>query len=128
MSAQNKQIVEKVNAAFAENSVEGFLSFCADDVTWTMVGEKTVRGKDAIRKWMASMGGAEAPRFTVQNVIAEGDFVAAHGDMTMKEKGGKAVPYAYCDLYRFRGGKIVELNAFVIKTEKTEETSRTASV
>ena len=56
MSAKNKEIVEKVNAAFAEGSVEGFLSFCADDVVWTMVGDKTVKGKDAIRQWMASMG------------------------------------------------------------------------
>ena len=116
MSAKNKEIVEKVNAAFAEGSVEGFLSFCADDVAWTMVGDKTVKGKDAIRQWMASMD-MEPPQFTVANVIAEGDFVTARGDMTMKDKDGKVVPYAYCDIYRFRGDKIVELSAFVINTE-----------
>lgn len=54
MSAKNKEIVEKVNAAFAEGSTEKFLSFCADDVEWTMVGDKAVKGKDAIRQWMAS--------------------------------------------------------------------------
>jgi uncharacterized protein (TIGR02246 family) len=116
MSGNNKAIVEKVNAAFAEGSVEGFLSFCADDVTWTMVGDTTVKGKDAIRQWMASMD-MEPPQFTVAHVIAEGDFVTAHGDMTMKDKDGKVVSYAYCDVYRFRGDKIVELRAFVIKTE-----------
>jgi prepilin-type processing-associated H-X9-DG protein len=116
MSVNNKEIVDKVNAAFADGSVEGFLSFCADDVVWTMVGDKTVTGKDAIRQWMASMD-MEPPKFTVAHVIAEGDFVMAHGDMTTKDKDGKVVPYAYCDLYRFRGDKIVELRAFVIKTE-----------
>ncbi|MCM2359336.1 MAG: nuclear transport factor 2 family protein [Geobacteraceae bacterium] len=50
MSAKSKEIVEKVNTAFAENNLEGFLSFCADDVKWTMVGDKTVTGKDAIRQ------------------------------------------------------------------------------
>jgi uncharacterized protein len=116
MSAKNKEVVEKVNASFAEGSMEGFLSFCADNVTWTMVGNKSVNGKNAIREWMASMD-IEPPKFTVANIIAEGDFVTAYGDMTMKDKDGKTAPYAYCDIYRFRDGKIVELSSFVIKNE-----------
>jgi uncharacterized protein len=44
--------------------------------------------------------------------------------MTTKEKDGKTIRYAYCDIYRFRDGKIVELNSFLIKTEaKTENAS-----
>jgi uncharacterized protein len=122
MSAKNKEIVEKVNASFAEGGVEGFLSFCADDVVWTMVGNKTTKGKKAIREWMASMD-IEPPKFTVDNIIAEGDFVVAHGDMTMKHKDGKTASYAYCDLYRFRNGQILELSSFVIKTEAKAETA-----
>lgn len=122
MSTKNKEIVEKVNAAFAANNPEGFLSFCADDVVFAMVGDKTVKGKDAVRKWMSSMD-SEPPKFTVDSVIAEGDFVTAHGNMTMKDKDGKTVPYSYCDIYRFRGGKIAELRAFVIKTEPGYEES-----
>lgn len=112
----NKEIVEQVNASFAEGNVEGFLSHCADDVVWTMVGNKTTKGKKAIQEWLASMD-AEPPKFTVANIIAEGHFVTAYGDMTMKEKDGQVAPYAYCDIYRFRNGKIAELTSFVIKTE-----------
>jgi ketosteroid isomerase-like protein len=122
MSPKNKEIVEKVNASFAEGRVEGFLSHCADDVVWTMVGNKTTRGKKAIREWMASMD-MEPPKFTVDNIIADGDFVTAYGEMTMKEKDGKVAPYSYCDIYRFRGDKIVELSSFVIKTEAKHQTS-----
>ena len=118
----NKEVVEKVNASFAEGGVEGFLSQCADDVVWTMVGNKSTKGKEAIREWMASID-MEPPKFTVDNIIAEGDFVTAYGDMTLKEKDGKTVPYAYCDIYRFRDGKIVELNSFVIKTEAKAESA-----
>jgi uncharacterized protein len=60
---------------------------------------------------------AEPPVFTVATLIGEGDLVMAQGDMTMNEKERKAVPYSYCDIYRFRGDKIVELKSFVIKTE-----------
>ena len=116
MSERNKEIIARVNAAFAEANTEKFLSLCDDNVKWTMVGDTTVQGKDAIRKWMASMP-SEPPQFTVDNVIAEGDFVTAYGDMTMKEKDGTPGSYSYCDLYRVRGDKIVELSSFVIKTE-----------
>ena len=122
MSARNKEIVEKVNASFAEGGVEGFLTYCADDVVWTMVGNKTTKGKNAIREWLTSMD-TEPPRFTVDNMIGDGDFVTAYGEMTMKDKDGKVVPYAYCDIYRFRDGKIVELSSFVIKTEAKAETA-----
>ena len=122
MSAKNKEIVEKVNASFAEGSAEGFLSCCADNVTWTIVGTRTVKGKDAIREWLSSID-TEPPKFTVDNIIAEGNFVTAYGDMTLKEKDGKTVPYAYCDIYRFRDGKIVELNSFLINTEAKAETA-----
>lgn len=122
MSTKNKEVVEKVNSSFAENDVEGWLSFCSDELVWTIVGDKTVTGKKAIREWMASMD-IEPPKFTVDNIIAEGDFAMAHGDMTMKDKDGKTAPYAYCDIYRFRDGKIVELRSFVIKTEAKAESA-----
>jgi ketosteroid isomerase-like protein len=115
MATNNKEIVGKVNTAFAENSIDGFLSFCTDDVEWTMVGDKTVKGKDAVRDWMGSMATSEPPKFTVQNVVAEGDFVICYGDMVMKEEG-KLTPYSYCDVYRFRGDTIAELRSYVVKT------------
>lgn len=116
MSDQNKQIIEKVNAAFSENKIEDFLSFCDENVSWAMVGDKTVEGKDTIRTWMSSMKNMEPPKFTVNAVIGEGDFGMAYGDMTMKGKDGKEAPYSYCDVYRFRNGKIIELKAYVIST------------
>ena len=109
-----KEIIDKVNNSFAQNNPEGFLAHCADDVVFTMVGDQTVKGKDALRKWMQSMG-AEPPVLSNQNIIAEGDFAASIGEMTMKEKDGTTGSYAYCDVYRFRGDSIAELKAFVVK-------------
>jgi ketosteroid isomerase-like protein len=114
MSEKNKAILEQANAAIAEGNNEGFLSFCADDTEWTFVGEQTLKGKEAVRQWMATTY-IEPPRFMVANVIAEGDFVTALGEITLKDEDGKAAQYSYCDVWRFRGGKIVELKAFVIK-------------
>ena len=77
-----------------------------------------MKGKDAIREWMGSMP-MQPPKFTVNDVIAEGDFAMAHGNMKMDENGQKAVPYSYCDIYHFRGNEIDQLRSFVIKTNGT---------
>jgi uncharacterized protein len=118
MSNPNKTVVEDINAAFARGDVEGVLRHCSDDIGWTMVGEKPLRGKAAIREMMAH-GPQDPPDFTVRQTVADGDVVVATGDMTMEE-GGATVPYAFCDVWRFRDGKVVSLDAFVIKTERAE--------
>ena len=126
MSVRNKQIIEKVNAAFARNDTETFLSYCTDEFTWTMVGGKPLKGKQAIREWMASAP-PEPPKFTVDAVVADGDFVTAVGDMTMNENG-TVVPYAYCDVWRFSGDRIAELKTFVIKTDSASSETRVAAL
>jgi uncharacterized protein len=116
MSENNKAILEAANAAIVAGNYEGFLSFCTDDTKWTFVGDKTLNGKEAVRQYVAETY-IEPPKFTVTNLIAEGDFVTALGDITLKDEDGKVSHYSYCDVWRFRGDKMVELRAFVIKTE-----------
>ena len=116
MPARNQAIVDQVNAAFAANNIEGFLAHCTTDVVWTMIGDRTVHGVDSIRSWMSEMNG-DAPTFTVEHVSGDGDTVTAYGDMTMTGDDGSTEPYAYCDVYRFRGDKIAELRSYVVSTK-----------
>ncbi|RYD86526.1 MAG: nuclear transport factor 2 family protein [Sphingobacteriales bacterium] len=115
MSLNNKEILEKANAAVAKGDNEGFLHFCTDDTKWTFVGDETLTGKEAVRLYMAKTY-IEAPKFMVEHLIAEGDFVTAIGKISMKEDSGKTIDYSYCDIWRFRDGKMAELKAFVIAT------------
>ena len=92
MSAARKAIVEAINEDMRRGDTEGFLSRVPEDFVWTMVGEAPIRGKDAIRQWMAGVGPQEPPDFTVRTVVADGDVVAAMGVMTMPENG---VPVAH---------------------------------
>jgi uncharacterized protein len=125
MSAKNKAVLEAANAANAAGNYEEFLSFCADDTQWTFVGDRTLKGKEAVRQYIAETY-IEPPKFTVANLIAEGDFVTALGDITLKDADGKADRYSYCDVWRFRDDKMAELKAFVIKTEVRDETNSAA--
>jgi uncharacterized protein len=115
VSKANKEILEKGNAAIAKGDFEGFLTLCTEDTEWTFEGDRTLRGKAAVRQWMTSTY-KELPRFTVHRMIAEDDFVAALGDITLKNEEGRAVQHAYCDVWRFREGKMAELHAFVVET------------
>jgi ketosteroid isomerase-like protein len=109
----NKEILATANAAIAEGDFEGFLTLCTEDTEWTFEGDRTLKGKSAVRQWMASTY-QEPPKFKVHRMIAEGDAVAALGEITLKDEAGKAVEHAYCDVWRFRDGKMAELHAFVI--------------
>lgn len=116
MSEKNKEILLKANAAITKGDYEGFLAFCSENTEWNFVGDQTLKGKEAVRQFMAE-NYLEPPDFTVSKLIAEEDFVTALGDITLKDENGKAVHHSYCDVWRFRDGEMVKLKAFVIKTE-----------
>lgn len=111
----NKEILEKANLAITKGDYEGFLAFCADDTKWTFVGEQILQGKEEVRQYMATTY-IEPPKFRVEKLISEGDFVTAVGKISMKNKGGKIIDYSYCDVWRFHNGKMIELEAFVIES------------
>lgn len=116
MIKNNKQILEKANTAVSLGDNEGFLSYCTEDVKWTFIGDRTIDGKEAVRQYMA-VTYVEPPKFIVENLIAEGDFVTAIGKISLKDEDRKTVNYKYCDVWRFSNGKMAELNAFVIETK-----------
>ena len=125
MAANRREIVQRINEGFAENNLEKVLSCCTDDLIWTMVGDTTVRGKDSIREWMASMD-PQPPTITIRQTVVEGDSVVTRGDMSMPDKkGGPPVPYTFCDVYRFAGDKVAELTAFVIRTDQPRADNQT---
>ncbi|GGY97457.1 nuclear transport factor 2 family protein [Pseudoduganella plicata] len=113
MSDTNKAILQAANAAVTAGDNETFLSHCADDIEWSTVGGETLHGKDAVRQWMATEY-TTPPAFSVHALLADGDHVIALGDITANDAAGKPIPHAYCDVWRFRDGKMVELRAFVI--------------
>lgn len=111
----NAQILEMANAAVLDGDYEGFLSFCSEDTRWTFVGEQTLQGKAAVRKWMGTTY-LEPPRFKVERLIAERDAVVAVGEIFLKDESGAFARHAYCDVWHFQAGKMVELRAFVVET------------
>lgn len=118
MSEGNKAVLRAANAAIDRGDTEAFLSYCTDDLEWTVVGEIKLIGKEAVRKWMATAY-LEPPEYTVAEMIAEGESLVAVGSISAKDGNGQTAPHSYCDVWHFRAGKLAELQAFVIKAAAT---------
>jgi ketosteroid isomerase-like protein len=120
MSNKYKEIIEKINASFTEGNTEGFLEYCNDDLKWSIAGDQTVEGKEAVRTFMGQMEGCEPPVFTVDALVTDDQHAVLHGDMTMKDKEGKTSSYRYCDFYRFENDKVAELTSYIVETKKEQ--------
>ena len=116
MSNDNKLILQQANEAITNGDYERFLSFCTEDTTWEFVGQETLKGKEAVRQYMAKAY-IEPPIFKVDKFISEGDNLTAVGKISMKNDNGDFENYYYCDVWKLRDGKLAELTAFVIVIE-----------
>lgn len=113
MSDKHKQLLLAGNAAIAAGNHEGFLELCTEDTDWNFIGEQRLKGKQAVRDWMEKTY-VEPPVVSVENLISDGSFLVAQGDVTMKNEAGVPTKYTYCDVWEFRDELIVGLKAFVI--------------
>lgn len=117
MSDQNKAILIQANAALVKGDIEGFLAHCTEDVEWLFVGDQTLAGKDAVRRYMQATY-AGPPKFAVSHLIAEGDYITALGHITLRDEDRGDVQAEYCDVWRVRGGQLAQLRAFVIPVRR----------
>ncbi len=123
MSEKHKATLKKANAAISARDHEGFLVHCTEDIEWTMVGDLRLKGKEAVRRWMKTAY-AEPPRFKQVQAIAEGNMLVVTGQIMVRDERGKEAPHAYCDVWRFRRGKMAGLMAYVVKTKVNPKRGR----
>jgi len=114
MSMTNKAVLEAANAEVSRGNNEGFLAHCTDDIRWTTVGEGTLQGKQAVREWMKEAY-AVPPQFNVRLMVAEADHVVAIGTIMADGPDGQSIEHPYSDVWRFRDGRMCELDAFVVQ-------------
>ena len=110
----HKTTLRKANEAISIGDYEGFLSYCTDDTHWVFMGDTELKGKQAVRQWMAE-NYIEPPRFDIDQLIAENEHLTAIGNIAMTDTNGTTTNYSYCDVWTFRDGKMAELRAFVVE-------------
>lgn len=113
---ENKRIIRALYDAGDRGDMVTLLALLADDVTWTGIGSTkysgTFVGKEAV---VANVLGPVLGQLkagiasTVDNVIAEGEFVVVQSRGRAETKDGRPYNNTYCHVFRIRGGKISEV-------------------
>jgi len=113
----NKIILHNANQAISNGEHEIFLSYLSDNIQWNFLGDKILSGKEQISRYINETY-RKPPKFSVVNLVAEGDFVTAVVQIKIINNADQWVEYDYCDIWRFTDGKMLELKAFVIKNTR----------
>ena len=112
-AATQERVIRLVNDAFIKNDMPLFLSYCHDDIKWNMIGDKTIRGKDAILQEMTGKPG-EGPDSIIETVITEDNKTVGTGRFSMTNKEGAKETYRFCDIYTFRDDKIASMDSYIV--------------
>ena len=110
MASQNVEIAKKAYDAFGAGDLETVLSTFDDNVEFVVPGNSTIsgtyRGKAEVTEFFAKIAEKSFTN-TPSRFVADDDVVVVLGQVTA---GGESAPEA--DVSTFRGGKIVQLQAF----------------
>jgi uncharacterized protein len=118
-SAENKQIVHAFYDASNQGDMNRCLALMADDIIWNSIGSTrysgTYAGKESL---MANLLGQLFPQLkagiasTLDNVIAEGDFVVVQLRGQAETINGQPYNNTYCHVFRMRSGLIAEMTEY----------------
>lgn len=93
-----KKLVFELTKQFATYQIDDLLPSLAEDIIWTLVGDKPIMGRDLFAHALKEMSGDKATRLDIFNIMEEGLVVAIHGKMHM-ENGNV---YGFADFYTFK--------------------------
>jgi len=119
-----EEFLQKFNQAFVQNDINFIIDSTTDDIIWTMIGDKTIRGKEDLAVSMNEMKDASGLEIKIDSTIINGNQAAVDGSMNMEDKDGNRKTYSFCDLYKFRDDgelKIRELRSYIIATSMHNE-------
>ena len=110
---ENKEIVRRAVAGFATADFDTFVADAADDFTFGLMakGAPRMQGKDNVRERLRSvltglMDNGGAIEMTIEQLIAEGDYVVEVSSGHARTKDGQDYNNVYCRIWHIVDGKI----------------------
>ncbi|SFS92308.1 hypothetical protein SAMN04487906_2122 [Zhouia amylolytica] len=106
--------LKKFNIAFAKGSVDFLIESVTDTITWSIIGDKKIEGKEKFTEVLELMKTQLASELIVHQIVSHGKAGAVNG--VLKMQNGKT--YAFSDFYEFnsaKGLKIKSIASYVIQ-------------
>ena len=117
---KNKQIVQTFFEAGNRGEMERCIELLADDISWTDIGTTkfsgTYVGKDTLSKELLGplFSQLKAGIYsTIENMIAEGQFVVVQSRGAAETTDGKPYNNTYCHVFELRDGKIQAVTEYL---------------
>ena len=98
-NAPKKIFLRDFNIAFAEGNNEYLLESISDDITWNLVGNQVVQGKEKFVQELEKMLSSKASELIIYTIITHGNAGTINGTMSFED--GSII--AFCDVYLFSG-------------------------
>lgn len=115
-NAPKKLVLRDFNTALVTKDHPIILDTIADDIAWTIVGDETVRGKEAFIRKLDELLNDPAVELVIDYIITHGYTASANGKVI-----GTKQTCNFCHVYRFAGAsktaKIKEITSYFIKTD-----------
>lgn len=118
-TTENRAIIRRFYEAGNAGDLEAALAVLADDVTWTNIGSTpfsgTFTGKDVL---LAELLGPVFSRLnggihaTIDNVVAEGDFVVVQARGAAETIDGRPYNNTYCHVFQLRDDEIARVTEY----------------
>ncbi len=114
---QNKDLVRRAMAALGRGDMEGYLADAADDFAFTLTGTTpfsgTLHGKravlDMLRTGLQPSLASPGIEMTIENLIAEGEYVVEQARGQARTTAGKDYNNTYCRVWHIVEGKVQSL-------------------
>lgn len=115
---KREKFLRKLNEAFAECNADYLAKSVTDDITWVIVGEKIISGREEFEEALERMKEGGPMSIEIVDIILDDQKAVVEGVVEAHTGPGKFLRYAFCDIYVFRDGdnnKVQELRTFVAK-------------
>jgi ketosteroid isomerase-like protein len=120
MPVENKKLIQKINEAFTSGNIDFVLAHLEENIKWNIIGMPAITGKNNFLKAVKMFELGNFPSANIKNIIAEGEYIVVESTMETSDNVQTCSP-AYCDIYRFRDGKIQELTTYVVDTAMNDD-------
>ncbi len=115
-NAPRKLVLRDFNTALVTKDYTFILDTIADDITWTIVGDETVRGQEAFIRKLDELHQDQAQELVINYIITHGYTASANGKVIGHEQS-----YDFCHVYRFAGAsktaKMKEITSYLIRSD-----------
>ena len=108
------ELVKNLTIYFASYDLEKLTVHFDEKISWTLVGNEPIVGKEAFVAALNEMSSNKAAELTIHSIVSHGKEAAIHGIMKM-EDGNE---FGFADFYHFTSAaakKVQSITSYVLK-------------